>query len=54
MIVVVSLLLWKIGESMAGFCCCGRSMNQWPDFAEGWLARVGVDGEDEVVSLCQR
>ena len=29
-------------------------MNQWPDFVEGWLAGVGVDGEDEVVSLCQR
>ena len=29
-------------------------MNQWPDFVEGWLAGVGADGEDEVVSLCQR
>ena len=62
-VVIVSLLLWlllwKIGESLLLWlllcrCCCARSVNQWPDFVEGWLAGVGVDGEDEVVSLCQR
>ena len=33
---------------------CGRSVNQWLDFLDGWLAGVGVDGEDDGMSLCQR
>ena len=45
-VVIVSLLLWKIGESLllcrcCCDCCCGRSVNQWPDFVEGWLAGCG-------------
>ena len=30
-----------IGELVAGFCCCGRSVNQWLDFVERWLAGCG-------------